>query len=329
MRDNGEATLPKPPMPLRRLIAWVFITLAVVVMAIKGLHLPFSMARQRLDFGFGIAAAIQWNWTLTAVSVLSSGALLWLASRLMGRSPKYALWIFTALFAHQLCQGVGLHVMGAKLIAETRGSAATQTEVKEPLELQGTVFFGGSGMEGAYIDRMISALKRAGFPQPHAASPEIWSTGMMGDALSALANRDRSQTLPIGVTANRDSEPLTLIGYSHGGLQAAQVAAHVTEAGEKVDRLILIATPISRGFLESLKSNSQIDAVVVANLTQKGDPIEAGMDAMDLVLAVPQLFWQFEAGALNHLGQRGGHFALTSDDEDSLQRLDQFVQGIN
>lgn len=43
--------------------------------------------------------------------------------------------------------------------------------------LSGTYFFGGSGMDGPYIQHMITALKGAGIKKSYAARKEVWSQG--------------------------------------------------------------------------------------------------------------------------------------------------------
>lgn len=185
----------------------------------------------------------------------------------------------------------------------------------------GTHFFGGSGMRGDYIEDMVEAFQEAGLENVGAASRERWSNGsaFLDSALVPFSNqRDDRPTEILGLGDGRGQ--FNLIGYSHGGLKAAQVAADTADQGRTVDHLVLIATPIEQPFLEALRRHPKIGSVIVIDLTGHGDPIKAGMTDVEVIWAGPALLYQIVRGELFHRRPRTGHF-LYAGDHDHNERL--------
>lgn len=103
-------------------------------------------------------------------------------------------------------------------------------------------------------------------------------------------------------------EQLNLIGYSHGAIAASQTALAIAEGGQRVDNVVLIGAPINQDLLDALKSNKNIGSVHTLNLTDKGDPIRAGMSDTDIIKSVPTLMKQQSEGT--------GHFYYAPDTKE-------------
>ncbi|MFD2265475.1 alpha/beta hydrolase [Lacibacterium aquatile] len=180
---------------------------------------------------------------------------------------------------------------------------------------KGTYFFGGSGMEGSYIDGMISALVEVGMTHAFKADRQRWShdllsADMLIDATwGVLAHRlGRSGGVDIGDRGafGTDGAQLNLIGYSYGSLVAAEVA---TTLGSKVDHLVLIASPISQKKLERLFNNPWIGKVHLIDLGNLGDKIHDGMGVTDLLaLGGPLNSIEFVLSLI----RQDGHFWYTA-----------------
>lgn len=184
--------------------------------------------------------------------------------------------------------------------------------------LKGTTFFGGAGMNGGYIDDMVKALEEAGVGNVRAADPRKWSRGDFvhdGIAVPFLNQRDRKPSDLSGF--GEEGEQFNLIGYSFGGLQAAQAAADYADRGGKVDNLVLLGAPIEREFLEQLQNNPNIKSVKIIDLTEHGDPIKAGMSDVEVLLSTPELGVQFVRGMMDDEQPKPGHFRYSGLDEQS------------
>lgn|GEM_PF-6569826 len=154
---------------------------------------------------------------------------------------------------------------------------------------RGTTFFGGAGMEGEYINDMVEAMKEAGIKNARAADKELWSKGIIKDAMNARSERKRDDEPSDLSRMGKEGKQFNLVGYSYGGLQAAQAAADHADEGGYVDNLVLVGTPIDKTFLAKLQSHPDIGGVRVIDLTKHGDPIKAGMSGRELLKAVPEL----------------------------------------
>jgi len=186
----------------------------------------------------------------------------------------------------------------ADLIAASFEKPRRNTDAKEtePLRiLKGTTFFGGAGLEGTYIQDMVKELGNAGLKNVRPADAKKWSRGQASDAFEVLTERKRDDEKSDHSGFGTIGEQFNLVGYSYGGLQAAQAAADYADQGGKVDHLVLLATPVSPEFLDKLRRNPNIGKVVVIDLADKGDDIRVGMSMGELLKSLPKLGLDFRA----------------------------------
>jgi hypothetical protein len=190
-----------------------------------------------------------------------------------------------------------------------------------------TWFIGGAGINGSYIKDMTSRLSAAGIKDVRAATPQFASFGntafdaalvtkwnqYLGDRTYSRYQGRVHLNLPKG-------EQLNLIGYSHGSIVAAQTALAVAAGGQRVDNLVLIGAPINQDLLDTLKSNKNIGNVHVINMTDKGDPIYAGMSDKEIVNSVGTLIKQQIEGT--------GHFYYAPETEEGNARRGELAKEI-
>jgi hypothetical protein len=194
---------------------------------------------------------------------------------------------------------------------------AFQQRLLQPGEsIRGNLFFGGAGIDGAYIDDMVSAFATKGI----ALTPvnrEKWSGGTLLDAaLGVDIFRQRSKpAILIHLDNFLQSGPqFNLIGYSYGSLLAAHVAINYAEAGTRVDNLVLIGSPIADSFLSELQSAANIKKVLIVNLSEQGDPLRAGMTRLEIAASVPTLVKQMH--------ESSGHFHYAPSTPEGRARRD-------
>jgi hypothetical protein len=204
----------------------------------------------------------------------------------------------------------------------TQKNAATQSKKPpalkgKPPALKGTTFFGGAGLNGNYIQDMVKALDEAGIKGARAADPKKWSSGMPLDALSVFSERSRDSDESDLTAMGKKGDQFNLVGYSYGGLQAAQGAIDYAEKGGKVDNLILIGTPVDAEFLQQLKKHPNIGKVEVIDLSEHGDPIKAGMGTADLIMSLPKLGKDYYT---EEKGTQRGHFYYSGEGSESRTR---------
>lgn len=173
----------------------------------------------------------------------------------------------------------------------------------------GTIYWGGAGLDGPYVEGTLQALRDAGVAnvsagQVDTARRNFPQVGLFIDALragSSLREEDPGDWV-LAPPPQAESGPFNLIGYSYGSLIAAQTAAYHARHGFTVDHLVLIGSPIGPGLLALLRAHPRIGQVQVVDLVEHGDPIRAGMPQLELTQATPLLVRQM-------LAQRGeGHF---------------------
>jgi len=161
--------------------------------------------------------------------------------------------------------------------------------------LKGTTFFGGAGatMSNEYMSDMKKALEQAGIKNIRVADVGKWSTGsLLTDGIDVMFDNNRDREKSDLSSFGTKGEQFNLIGFSYGGLQAAQAAADYADDGGIVDNLVLMATPIEKGFLNYLQNHPNIKSVRILNLTDKGDPVRAGMTDGEIIGVVPELIVQ-------------------------------------
>lgn len=200
--------------------------------------------------------------------------------------------------------------------------------VKSP---KGTLYWGGAGLDGAYIPPTLSALRSAGIKNVSvgltnsATKTELGKAGMLVDALRAgisIRYEDNDEwTISSGM---QDGEQFNLIGYSYGSLLAAQTANFYAKNGVLVDNLVLIGSPIDADFLATLKSNKKIGKVTIVNLTNVGDHIYAGISQLELSNPL-----KLEKLATDMFDNKGnGHFYFAHPIPDLPRRLEQLAKHI-
>ncbi len=181
-----------------------------------------------------------------------------------------------------------------------------------------TWFIGGAGVDGGYIDGMANALSSAGVTNVRTATPKFASTGnMYSDAATIVArNHDRGgyySRYKGRVSLNiPEGEQLNFIGYSHGSIVAAQTALAIAEGGQKVDNVALIGAPINQDLLDALQNHDNIGNVIVKDLTDKGDPIYAGMSDAEIIKSAPKL--------MSQMAKEKGHFYYAGDNAGGQSR---------
>jgi Alpha/beta hydrolase len=197
--------------------------------------------------------------------------------------------------------------------------------VKKP---RGTLYWGGAGLDGPYIQPQLQALASAGIRfvsvgLSNTASKSLPKpAGTLVDAIrSGLVIRyEDNDEWTIATGMNDPSEQFNLVGYSYGSLLAAQTANFYAKQGHVVDHLVLIGSPIDADFLATLRARKSIRKVVVIDLKQAGDELFAGMTQAQLLAAVPQLGRDMAA-------QKGeGHFYYANVVADSPRRWRELAQ---
>jgi hypothetical protein len=200
--------------------------------------------------------------------------------------------------------------------------------VKKP---RGTLYWGGAGLDGPYIQPKLKAFVDAGIKHVSVGLTNTATAivkgfvGTLGDAIrSGLVIRyeDNAEWTLINGMAN-DSTQFNLVGYSYGSLLAAQTANFYANQGHIIDHLVLIGSPIDRDFLAKLRSNKQIKKVVVINLNKFGDPLHAGMTQVELLEAAPSL-------GKDMLANKGeGHFYYAHVVADSPRRWNELAKQLH
>lgn len=199
------------------------------------------------------------------------------------------------------------------------------------LRPRGTLYWGGAGLDGPYIQPQLQAFRDAGIRKCFAGLTNSASKTYQGDRgaiidaiRSGLVIRYRDDdewTISSGMAD--EAEQFNLVGYSYGSLLAAQTAwSYANRMNVAVDHLVLIGSPIDVQFLRDLQRHKNIKRVVVIDLTQHGDPLYAGMTEAELVAALPRLALQFKEG------KGDGHFYYAQVVKDSPARWAALAQQI-
>ena len=190
---------------------------------------------------------------------------------------------------------------------------------------KGTLYWGGSGLDGAYITPTLNALRRAGISNvsvglTNTATQDIGKPGMIVDAIRAglLIRYEDGADWVITSGMSLNGEQFNIIGYSYGSLLAAQTAYFYAKQGTKIDNLVLIASPIDADFLGKLKESKNIKQVIVIDLISRGDQIYAGMSQTELFN--PYMLKKLGDDMLAEKGQ--GHFYYAHPVPELPQRLE-------
>lgn len=199
----------------------------------------------------------------------------------------------------------------------------TPKEDKHPITVQvrgfkGTVYWGGAGLDGAYIQDQMDALYENGIKylfQGTSSSGTIMDAVLSGSMMRYESDRD----FRLDESKLYNNAPqFNFIGYSYGSLLAAQTAIDYANKGVFVDHIVLVASPIDRDFLMSLKSNQNIGKVHTINIRQFGDPIYAGMTQFELTTSALTLGKQMAESQSK--GEGIGHFYYAANSADGRKR---------
>lgn len=191
--------------------------------------------------------------------------------------------------------------------------------VKKP---RGTLYWGGAGLDGPYIQPQLKALQNAGIGHvsvglTNSATKSLPPfPGTIVDAIRAglLIRYEDNDEWTISSGMDTPAEQFNMVGYSYGSLLAAQTAWFYAKQGHIIDHLVLVGSPIDHDFLVKLKGHKNIKKIVVVDLKEQGDPIYAGMSQVELIEAAPKLGRQM-------LANKGeGHFYFAHVMPDSPNR---------
>lgn len=212
----------------------------------------------------------------------------------------------------------------------------TPVSDKAPVKLsvrvpRGTIYWGGAGLDGGYVQPQLDALRKAGIENVWVGLTNTASKVMGGDfgtivdairaGLLIRYEDDSAWTITTGM--DKPSPQFNLIGYSYGSLLAAQTANFYAKAGFKVDHLVLVGSPIDSEFLFKLRAYRNIGKITVIDLKEQGDPIYAGMTQLELLASVPRLGQDMLAG------KGEGHFYYGHVTPDSPRRWAELAKRIH
>jgi len=183
-----------------------------------------------------------------------------------------------------------------------------------------TRFIGGAGVDGGYINDMARAFTSAGISNVTTATSENASTGStLTDALSVMMTNNVREGGDFTIQTNlAEGEQLNLVGYSWGGIVAAQRANVAAKNGQTIDNLVLIGAPINADLLSAVENNENILNVKIIDLTAKGDPIFAGMSDGEIAASVPTLIKQ--------QSESSGHFFFAPNTDEGASRRDKLAE---
>jgi hypothetical protein len=210
-----------------------------------------------------------------------------------------------------------------KLASISSTATVDRTPKNIVLEEGLTVYLGGAGMTGGYIDDQIKSLRMVGQYADAVAGVNkhryrLKKINGMSDSGPYSVEADWSLK-SLGVSRSIPTAgQFNLIGYSFGSLVAAQSALYYADKGQAVDYLVLIGSPISEEMLGEVRQQSLIKHVVVLDLKEHGDPIHAGMSFFDLAEHAPLLGSQMTESSERKEGV--GHFYYGIDGPSGEQR---------
>jgi pimeloyl-ACP methyl ester carboxylesterase len=194
-----------------------------------------------------------------------------------------------------------------------------------------TLFIGGAGVQGVYIDGFKASFERAGIRNVRA--PKGYGQDnyrLAGDVISVTQINDTKFARSIARepilraeavrSRNMGDEQYNLAGYSYGSAAVAALALAITENGGQVDNLILIGAPINSDLLDAVQNNPNISNVILVDLAKQGDPISAGMTDGQIAATLPTLMKQ--------MPNNEGHFYYSGTGSDADARRDELADGL-
>jgi pimeloyl-ACP methyl ester carboxylesterase len=206
--------------------------------------------------------------------------------------------------------------------------AVTLRSDSEPVKIvvnkpRGTVYWGGAGLDGAYLMDQVRALQEAGvknvwvgkrtmttLPDAIRSGSDLRYKGRIDDRSWMLDGMEKVH-----------SDQFNLIGYSYGSLMAAQTAHVYASNGNVIDHLVLVGSPIDAGFLADLKVNKNIKKIIILNLTQYDDPIFAGIPQWRLTISAIKLGRQMKESQEKNDGIGHFYYAPATDEGKRRRRI--------
>ncbi len=142
------------------------------------------------------------------------------------------------------------------------------------------------------------------------------TSDLMALKISRDVSKNKATEFPLSVLQVAKPIPkigqFNIVGYSWGAVIAARSAIYYARAGVKVDHLVLIGAPINKSLKEAVTSHPNIASTTNIDLTDKGDPIYAGLSDEELMRASVELGRQMLNG--------GGHFYYSGDNAEGKAR---------
>lgn len=142
------------------------------------------------------------------------------------------------------------------------------------------------------------------------------TSDLMALKISRDVSKNKATEFPLSVLQVAKPIPkigqFNIVGYSWGAVIAARSAIYYARAGVKVDHLVLIGAPINKSLKEAVTSHPNIASTTIIDLTDKGDPIYAGLSDEELMRASVELGRQMLSG--------GGHFYYSGDNAEGKAR---------
>lgn len=185
---------------------------------------------------------------------------------------------------------------------------------------RGTIYWGGAGLDGSYIDDQVSALQESGIKHVYVGK-RTYGVGVDA-ARSGLTVRYRDSPVDEDWTIegmeDNPSPQFNMIGYSYGSLLAAQTANFYAHNGHVVDNLVLVGSPIDADFLKYLKKQRNIKEVIIRDLKEYGDPIFAGISQPRPLFNSLTLAKQMSK--TKETGEGVGHFYYAGITKESARR---------
>lgn len=185
---------------------------------------------------------------------------------------------------------------------------------------RGTIYWGGAGLNGQYINDQTTALQEAGIRYVYAGS-RSYGTGIdAARSIFSVHYRDSpvDEDWTINGMEDNPSRQFNMIGYSYGSLLAAQTANFYAHNGHIIDHLVLVGSPIDRDFLDHLRNQKNIKAVIIRDLIEYGDPIYAGISQLALFSTGWKVIKQMRKS--ESIGEGFGHFYYASASAEGARR---------
>lgn len=122
----------------------------------------------------------------------------------------------------------------------------------------------------------------------------------------------------ISTPVPRDEDRFNIVGYSWGAVVACLMARYYALNNHEIDYLGLVGAPVNKSLIDFISNMPQIKKVDIVNLTDRGDPLYAGMSDSEILAAIPELLYQFVTGS--------GHFYYSgTNTSESILRKRQLV----